>query len=167
MTLRDKELFSWRDMFASLRLPQLCLWVQMASALDEDNALGGSSMQPFCPLHLQEDNSRVSSFKIAFMSELHTAEAGCQHRQLCTYTHRCCEAVWFGIGTRTSNCWLRHSVSSHLPLVYILTLLGCTARLRFSIHLSLSADERQEKHLLPVEVVTYRRERQRERERER
>lgn len=39
----------------------------------------------------------------------------------------------------------------------MLTLLGCTALLRFSIHLSLSADERQEKHLLPVEVVTYRR----------
>lgn len=35
------------------------------------------------------------------------------------------------------------------------TLFGCTARLRFSIHLSLSADERQEKHLLPEEVVTY------------
>lgn len=34
------------------------------------------------------------------------------------------------------------------------TLLGCTALLRFSIHLSLSADERQEKHLLPEEVVT-------------
>lgn len=35
------------------------------------------------------------------------------------------------------------------------TLLGCTALLRFSIHLSLSADERQEKHLLPEEVVTW------------
>lgn len=34
------------------------------------------------------------------------------------------------------------------------TLLGCTALLRFSIHLSRSADERQEKHLLPEEVVT-------------
>jgi len=29
------------------------------------------------------------------------------------------------------------------------------ARRRFSIHLSLSADERQEKHLLPVEVLTW------------
>lgn len=36
----------------------------------------------------------------------------------------------------------------------LLTLFGCTALLRFSIHLSLSADERQEKHLLPEDVVT-------------
>jgi hypothetical protein len=35
-----------------------------------------------------------------------------------------------------------------------LTLLGWTALLRFSIHLSLSDEDRQEKHLLPVEVVT-------------
>lgn len=34
------------------------------------------------------------------------------------------------------------------------TLLGCTARLRFSIHLSRSAADRQEKHLLPDDVVT-------------
>lgn len=39
--------------------------------------------------------------------------------------------------------------SGHRP-----TLLGCTARLRFSIHLSLSAADRQEKHLLPDDVVT-------------
>lgn len=43
------------------------------------------------------------------------------------------------------------------------TLLGCTALLRFSIHLSLSADERQEKHLLPEEVVTLCGERKRKR----
>ena len=36
-----------------------------------------------------------------------------------------------------------------------LTLLGWTALLRFSIHLSLSDEDRQEKHLLPVEVVTW------------
>lgn len=47
------------------------------------------------------------------------------------------------------------------PTVYLHTLLGCTALLRFSIHLSLSADERQEKHLVPVEVVTYRRDKER------
>lgn len=35
------------------------------------------------------------------------------------------------------------------------TLLGWMARRRFSIHLSLSAAERQEKHLLPVEVLTW------------
>lgn len=35
-----------------------------------------------------------------------------------------------------------------------LTLLGCTARRRFSIHLSRSAADRQEKHLLPDDVVT-------------
>ena len=34
------------------------------------------------------------------------------------------------------------------------TLLGCTARRRFSIHLSRSAADRQEKHLLPEDVVT-------------
>lgn len=34
------------------------------------------------------------------------------------------------------------------------TLLGCTARRRFSIHLSRSAADRQEKHLLPDDVVT-------------
>ena len=42
-----------------------------------------------------------------------------------------------------------------LLILFPLTLLGCTALLRFSIHLSLSAEERQEKHLLPEEVVTY------------
>lgn len=36
-----------------------------------------------------------------------------------------------------------------------ITLLGWMARRRFSIHLSLSAAERQEKHLLPVEVLTW------------
>lgn len=36
-----------------------------------------------------------------------------------------------------------------------LTLFGCTARRKFSIHLSRSAAERQEKHLLPDEVVTW------------
>lgn len=34
-------------------------------------------------------------------------------------------------------------------------MLGCTARRRFSIHLSRSAADRQEKHLLPDDVVTY------------
>lgn len=34
------------------------------------------------------------------------------------------------------------------------TLLGCTARRRFSIHLSRSAADRHEKHLLPDDVVT-------------
>ncbi|TNN55826.1 hypothetical protein EYF80_033998 [Liparis tanakae] len=34
----------------------------------------------------------------------------------------------------------------------LLSLLGCTARRRFSIHLSLSAADRHEKHLVPVEV---------------
>lgn len=33
-------------------------------------------------------------------------------------------------------------------------MLGCTARRRFSIHLSRSAADRQEKHLLPDDVVT-------------
>lgn len=57
----------------------------------------------------------------------------------------------------THLCWLLHTcLLSYLLCIYILTLFGCTALLRFSIHLSLSADERQEKHLLPVEVVTYR-----------
>lgn len=51
-----------------------------------------------------------------------------------------------------------HTVLSNQVQISTLTLLGCTALLRFSIHLSLSADERQEKHLLPEEVVTYRRE---------
>lgn len=37
----------------------------------------------------------------------------------------------------------------------LLSLLGWTARLRFSIHLSRSAAERQEKHLVPVDVVTW------------
>lgn len=39
------------------------------------------------------------------------------------------------------------------------TLLGWMARRRFSIHLSLSAAERQEKHLLPVEVLTWKKKR--------
>lgn len=57
-------------------------------------------------------------------------------------------------------------ITSHrlITPINILTLLGCTALLRFSIHLSLSADERQEKHLLPVEVVTYRSDTEREKE---
>lgn len=68
-----------------------------------------------------------------------------------------CFKVWFGI---------EMLVYEHITTEYftptvcfcILTLFGCTALLRFSIHLSLSAAERHEKHLLPVEVVTYHRE---------
>lgn len=59
---------------------------------------------------------------------------------------------------------IRLVIATHSHHAYcVCTLLGCTALLRFSIHLSLSADERQEKHLLPEEVVTYRKE-QRNRE---
>lgn len=60
------------------------------------------------------------------------------------------------MGLRHSCLGDYHTVSSNQVQISTLTLLGCTALLRFSIHLSLSADERQEKHLLPEEVVTYR-----------
>lgn len=53
--------------------------------------------------------------------------------------------------------WLKpHPFSNYPRFRWIIqfTLLGCTARLKFSIHLSLSAADRHEKHLLPVEVVT-------------
>lgn len=57
------------------------------------------------------------------------------------------------------SCKEEQSPASARVLVHCLvlrfTLLGCTALLRFSIHLSLSAEDRQEKHLLPKEVVTY------------
>lgn len=42
-----------------------------------------------------------------------------------------------------------------LFLSIFFTLLGLTALCRFSIHLSLSAAERQAKHFVPEMVVTY------------
>lgn len=46
-----------------------------------------------------------------------------------------------------------HNVRTFSSLL-LLSLLGWTALRRFSIHLSLSAAERHEKHFEPVDVVT-------------
>lgn len=72
------------------------------------------------------------------------------------HLYLCCKARFSNWDTWARLCWLPNS-SLVAARVHLHTLLGCTALLRFSIHLSLSAAERQEKHLLPVEVVTYRR----------
>lgn len=150
-------------MFATLPPPQLCLSrLQMVSVLRREALWESwcSAFQPLCPL----------------ISRCRKGTAGCEHVGI---------ALWCELRHNVNNSWLTVFIIisvakcglklGHLyisvdcctqprPTYCVFTLFGCTALLRFSIHLSLSADERQEKHLLPVEVVTYRRHTEREKE---
>lgn len=59
------------------------------------------------------------------------------------------------------NSFPTRPLDSRWPDLYLVpctpdTLLGFTALWRFSIHLSLSAAERQAKHFVPDDVVTWR-----------
>lgn len=139
-------------MFASL-LPQLCLSrLQMVSKHKRGKHSWCSSLQPLHPLllryRLQEEHSWMSPRQTMLLYELrHNVNT-----DFISVAKRGLE-----LGHLYMNVVLITSCNLVPPTVYLHTLLGCTALLRFSIHLSLSADERQEKHLVPVEVVTYRR----------
>lgn len=79
-----------------------------------------------------------------------------QSRTLCPFGP--CLPAHPEIPLSASSCWESALGLTSTPHALVRectpTLLGCTARRRFSIHLSLSAADRQEKHLLPEDVVT-------------
>lgn len=128
----------------------------------EKNTLGVSvcfSQQPLCPLLLRHTLQGAAQLDVDISDCIVVRRAGVDTLKLAVFVLINVAKCGFGIGTLARELisvdYYTQSRSTYC-IFAVLTLLGCTALLRFSIHLSLSADERQEKHLLPVEVVTYR-----------
>lgn len=160
-----------RTIFLAWKLPHsfchscVCQDYRWHPFIEEENTLGVST--PFIAATSASSapeayrKCRMSSAGCKVITDCVSARVTtqCQHHiSRCLY--QCCTIwvwKWDTCICERINADYFTTASSLLLCIHILTLLGCTALLRFSIHLSLSADERQEKHLLPVEVVTYRR----------
>ena len=101
-------------------------------------------------MHWRKFQSPVSSLSMISMERKHhKAEENKKKRGVSFYSSTCPPPL----SPRTPAPWTS-PCPCHLEPQTRSTLLGFTARCRFSIHLSLSAAERQAKHFVPDDVVT-------------